>query len=187
MVFTSWAFVAFFLCVLSALALVRSRTSRQLVILLTSIFFCGCWNKLYLFLLAAPSIIDYYSAIFIEASNQPRRGKFWVVVSLASNLGLLAYFKYANFFLSNFSTWFGRNFKAGHSASDRHLVLHVQNSQLHHQCIPSRPSRLSRLVEVCDVCHLLSRVDRGPYHSRFRLSAANDAIAVALRQARHRA
>jgi alginate O-acetyltransferase complex protein AlgI len=69
-VFTSWAFVAFFLCVLSALALVRSRTSRQLVILLASIFFYGYWNKLYLFLLAAPSITDYYCAIFIEAFNR---------------------------------------------------------------------------------------------------------------------
>ena len=110
-VFTSWAFVGFFLCVLSALALVRSRTSRQLIILVASIFFYGYWNKLYLLLLAAPSIIDYNCAILIEASNQPRRRKFWVVVSLASNLGLLAYFKYANFFLSNIATWFGRDFE----------------------------------------------------------------------------
>jgi len=58
-VFTSWAFVAFFLCVLGALALARSRTSRQLIILLSSIFFYGYWNKLYLLLLAAPSVIDY--------------------------------------------------------------------------------------------------------------------------------
>ena len=111
MVFTSWAFVVFFLCVLGALTLFRSRTSRQLVILLSSIFFYGYWNKLYLLLLAAPSVIDYYCAIFIEASDKPRRRKFWVVVSLVSNLGLLAYFKYASFFLSNLATWFGRDFK----------------------------------------------------------------------------
>jgi alginate O-acetyltransferase complex protein AlgI len=78
---------------------------------IASIFFYGYWNKLYLLLLAAPSIIDYYCAILIEASNHPRRWNLWVVVSLASNLGLLAYFKYANFCLSNFATWFGRDFK----------------------------------------------------------------------------
>lgn len=107
MVFTSWAFVAFLAVVLAGLSAARTREQRQLLILLASIYFYGYWQPWYLLLLATPSAIDYVCALRIEASDVPRVRKRWLLVSLVTNLGLLGYFKYANFFVANVSALFG--------------------------------------------------------------------------------
>jgi alginate O-acetyltransferase complex protein AlgI len=62
--------------------------------------FYGSWNARYLLLLATPSIIDYYCALGIEATETPKLRKTILLFSICSNLGLLAYFKYTNFLLS---------------------------------------------------------------------------------------
>jgi alginate O-acetyltransferase complex protein AlgI len=103
MVFTSVTFVLFLSAVLIALATARNRDQRQAVLLVASIFFYGYWRWSYLVLLAIPTVIDYVCAICIEDSSSQRRKRSWVAVSVVSNLGLLAYFKYANFFLRSIS------------------------------------------------------------------------------------
>ena len=109
MVFTSLVFVKFFFLVLVALAICRTRWQRQLAILLASMVFYGYWNVRYLLLLATPSVIDYFCALRISGTEDPKRRKFWLVLSIVSNLGLLGYFKYANFFLQSFGKLFGRD------------------------------------------------------------------------------
>jgi alginate O-acetyltransferase complex protein AlgI len=110
MVFTSWAFVLFFLAVLLVLRLMPSRWTRQLAILLASICFYGYWNKWYLLLLATPSVIDYVCSLRIEDATDPRTRKLWLWISIVTNLGLLGYFKYANFFLDNSAHLLGKPF-----------------------------------------------------------------------------
>ena len=46
-----------------------------------------------------PGDRDYLLARGIQASTSPRTRKLFLAASLAGNLGLLCYFKYANFFL----------------------------------------------------------------------------------------
>jgi alginate O-acetyltransferase complex protein AlgI len=103
MVFTSWAFVKFLVLVLIGLRLLRNRTARQFLLLVASAFFYAYWNPWYLGVLLTPSIIDYFTAIKIEDSHDEKVRKRWLTISLVTNLGLLAYFKYTNFFLDNFS------------------------------------------------------------------------------------
>ena len=73
----------------------------------------------------------------------PARGRpcasCYVVVSIVANLGLLCYFKYANFFLDSLdeacrlaASLDGRHrARAGHHPAGRHLVLHLRGHQLH--------------------------------------------------------
>jgi alginate O-acetyltransferase complex protein AlgI len=112
MVFTSLVFVEFFVIVLVVLAICRTRWQRQLAILLASVIFYGYWNPWYLFLLATPSVIDYVCALRLSETEDPARRKFWVMCSVVSNLGLLGYFKYANFFAQNFAKLFGKDIPA---------------------------------------------------------------------------
>src|SRR5947209_12793282 len=112
MVFTTWTFVVFFAAVLTALSLARTRTMRQLVLLLSSCFFYAWWKPIYLLLLLTPSVIDYVSALRIEETDDEKRRKAWVTFSIVTNLALLAYFKYTNFFLSNIYELLGRPFHA---------------------------------------------------------------------------
>jgi alginate O-acetyltransferase complex protein AlgI len=101
MVFTSVHFLKFFAAFLCLFSIARNRRQRQMVILGASVVFYGSWNVRYLLLLATPSIIDYYCALGIEASNSRRVRKAILWASVCSNLGLLAYFKYTNFLLSS--------------------------------------------------------------------------------------
>jgi len=107
MIFTSWSFFWFFLAVVVGLRLLPSRRARQVFILLSSLFFYASWKAPYLLLLAAPSCIDYICALRIAAADTPRRRRAYLIVSIFSNLALLGYFKYTNFFLSTTCHIFG--------------------------------------------------------------------------------
>jgi alginate O-acetyltransferase complex protein AlgI len=107
-VFTSFAFLKFFVVVLIGLWLMPNRGLRQLLILIASCFFYAYWKPAFLLLLLTPSVIDYWCSIRIEDTDDPRRRRFWLLFSIISNLGLLAYFKYFNFFIDNFGALLGR-------------------------------------------------------------------------------
>src|SRR3954467_14381053 len=101
MVFTSWAFLLFFAVVLAAITAAPRRSARQLVILLASVYFYSFWDYRFILLLATPSIVDYVCAIRISDASDKAARKRWLILSLVTNLGLLAYFKYTNFFIDN--------------------------------------------------------------------------------------
>lgn len=102
MVFSNPWFFAFLGVTLGLLALPISLTARKRVLTVMSALFYAAWDARYLALLAAISVVDYFCARRIEdAREQGGRGRGWVVASVVSNLGTLAYFKYTNFFLEN--------------------------------------------------------------------------------------
>ena len=107
MSFVSWQFVAFFAAVLAGLRLMPTRSSRQLLLLVANVVFYGSGTTWHLLVLGAPAIIDYACALRIEDSRGERERRQWLLVSLVSNLGLLAYFKYANFFADNIAALLG--------------------------------------------------------------------------------
>ena len=52
-------------------------------------------------LIALSTVVDFLVGIRIEEAPEKARKKRWLWVSLAVNLGILGYFKYANFFIEN--------------------------------------------------------------------------------------
>lgn len=78
-------------------------------LLVSSLFFYGWWNPIYLALLV-PSIIFNYLVGFRLAhpSNLTtlRKRKWILIFGISINLAVLAYFKYANFFLDNLDSLF---------------------------------------------------------------------------------
>lgn len=107
MTFVSISFVIFFIVVVLGLRLAPSRNLRQWLLLLASLWFYASWKPVYLLVLAAPILIDYFCAIRIEESADATVRKAWLATGVASNLLLLAYFKYANFFLNNIAVLSG--------------------------------------------------------------------------------
>src|SRR6266568_1238807 len=103
MIFTSIPFLWFFLVILIGLCVLQRRDHRQALILAGSIFFYAQSRLSHLLILAAPSLIDYVCAKRIEDAVRQSARKRWLLASLTTNLGLLAYFKYANFFIANVS------------------------------------------------------------------------------------
>jgi alginate O-acetyltransferase complex protein AlgI len=99
MLFCSQAFLLFFAAVFLTYWALPWQRGRVLLLLAASFYFYACWNKWLALIVVASTTLDYCLARGIEASSGPRRRRALVVVSIVANLGLLCYFKYANFFL----------------------------------------------------------------------------------------
>jgi len=54
----------------------------------------------YLLILVFTIIVDYFAGLYIERSSGPRR-KLFLIASICANVGVLAFFKYFNFFNAN--------------------------------------------------------------------------------------
>jgi alginate O-acetyltransferase complex protein AlgI len=107
MIFSSPRFLVFLAVVLGVLALLPGRDMRKRFLALASCFFYAAWDWRYLGLLLLVSLIDYYCALRIYANTVSRMRKLWLGASIFSNLGILAYFKYCNFFIGNINAFTG--------------------------------------------------------------------------------
>jgi len=77
--------------------------SQNILLLASSYIFYGWWDWRFLSLIIFSSFLDYFVGLFIFKEKCKKRKKYWLLVSLFSNLGLLAIFKYYNFFVDSFS------------------------------------------------------------------------------------
>src|SRR5437867_9283366 len=75
----------------------RNRTARLLWLTLASYYFYAYWNYKFLALIIASTAIDYFVGPKIYAEQNSRMRRVWLSISLLSNLGGLAFFKYYNF------------------------------------------------------------------------------------------
>src|SRR4051812_27617710 len=107
MSFVSLQFVGFFLVVLAGLTLMPTRTARQAFLLVANAVFYGMGTPWFLLVLAVPSLVDYACAIRIENSADEATRRRWLVLSLVISLGILVYFKYANFFVDTIAALVG--------------------------------------------------------------------------------
>lgn len=104
MLFNTPIFFIFLGLVLSIFLLLKSHPKLRMTwILLSSYFFYGYWEWTFLGLIVLSTGIDYFTALQIEKTPIGERKKQWLLLSLFTNLGILFYFKYANFFIDSFS------------------------------------------------------------------------------------
>jgi len=102
MSFNSSQFVFLFLVVFFAYwAISRTRNLRFVLLLAASYVFYMSWDARFIVLILASTLLDYYLGGAIHRSEQPGRRRLCLILSLVGNLGLLAYFKYFNFFAEN--------------------------------------------------------------------------------------
>jgi len=90
-------FLLFFAVFLAAYLPARgTRFAIPVIVVFSSIFY-GCWNWKFLPLLWVTIIVDYSLGNLVAATADPRKRRWLVAASVATNLGILAYFKYWNF------------------------------------------------------------------------------------------
>ena len=89
---------------LVTLAYWRLRWRQQNVVLLVASYvFYGWWDPRFLALIAASTIVDFYCAKAIARSDDSKRRRALLTLSLVINLGFLGAFKYFNFFMDSFA------------------------------------------------------------------------------------
>lgn len=105
MLFNSYQFLLFFTAV-TAVYFTLPHKYRWLLLLISSCIFYMYFVPVYIVILGATIVVDYFAGRLIE-KNQDRRRRLWLILSLCANIGVLAVFKYYNFINENISALLG--------------------------------------------------------------------------------
>jgi len=113
MLFSSGTFWALFLVFMPVYGMLRRRFWQMVVFVVAfSFFFYYKSSGIFVCLLGATSAVDWLLSKAIARPGASRRvRRLCVAASLLTSLGILAYFKYANFFLWNINAMVGSNFQ----------------------------------------------------------------------------
>ena len=104
MTFTTLTFLLFLPLVFAVHWLLPTRRLQNLSLLSASYVFYGWWDWRFCALMLASCLVDYTIGVQLMRTEGQRRRKLLLGLSLATNLGLLAVFKYYNFFAESFQT-----------------------------------------------------------------------------------
>ena len=107
MLFSGIPFLYYFLPIVLILYFIVPSKGRNLVLLLSSLFFYGWGESKYVFLMLTIIGCGYVLGIFIEKYREKKAGKILLFFVVLIDVGVLAYFKYADFFIENFNSLTG--------------------------------------------------------------------------------
>jgi len=110
MLFNSFDFLFFFPIVTIVYYLLRQNV-RWFWLLAASCYFYMFFVPVYILVLAGTIVIDYFVGIYLEKVKLGNK-RTLLVISIIANVGILAVFKYYNFFIDNITTtiaWLGWN------------------------------------------------------------------------------
>ena len=111
LIFNSGLFLFLFFGFLSVFILLRKqRIARAVWTILFSLFFYYKSSGFYFWILIVSTLVDYTLGIYIYNAKKTKR-LLYLIISLVSNLGILIYFKYTNFFI-DIINGFGANYKS---------------------------------------------------------------------------
>ena len=105
MLFNSIEFIIFFPIVVAAYFALNPRY-RWVLLLIASYYFYMCWNYKYIILILISTVIDYFAALGMSRTTAKARKNLLLILSLTTNLSLLIFFKYLNFFGENINALF---------------------------------------------------------------------------------
>ncbi|MBP6697696.1 MAG: MBOAT family protein, partial [Flavobacteriales bacterium] len=109
MLFNSLAFAAFLPLVFALYWALRQRLRAQNIVLIAAGFlFYGWWDPRFLLLLIATSLTDYFVALALGRTPDPKKRRWLLAMSLIGNLGTLGTFKYFDFFSHQFADLMAR-------------------------------------------------------------------------------
>ena len=107
MVFSGAVFLYAFLPLTLAVYALAPQRGRNAVLLIASLLFYAFGEPVYVLLLLLSSVSNWALSLCIERRRGTRTAKLALAVSVLLNLGLLGFFKYADFFLTTVNGLFG--------------------------------------------------------------------------------
>jgi alginate O-acetyltransferase complex protein AlgI len=112
LIFSTPAFWLFFLFVLAGYTfLYKKLFIRNAYLFLFSLFFYFKSGGLFLFLLIFVTLIDFTCGLLIHHARTRFMRRFFVLLSIISNIGILAYFKYTGFFVEAINELLGTDYR----------------------------------------------------------------------------
>ena len=105
MLFTTIEFLVFFVFVISVISTIRYRKFQHTLLLSASYFFFFFSSNYLLALLIFSTLLDFYAGRAIWNNKNIRTKKIILALSLAGNIGLLGFFKYADFGITQLNSF----------------------------------------------------------------------------------
>jgi D-alanyl-lipoteichoic acid acyltransferase DltB (MBOAT superfamily) len=108
MLFNSYQFAFFLPIVFTLYWFVFNRSTRlqNFFLVVAGYVFYGWWDWRFLFLIAFSTLFYFSIGILLENTSHEKKRKLLFLASCLVNIGLLAFFKYFNFFIDNFISLF---------------------------------------------------------------------------------
>ncbi|GAA0178176.1 MBOAT family protein [Clostridium sediminicola] len=111
MVFSSLVFLFIFLPIVLFIYIIAPKKIKNIVLLTASLIFYAWGEPTYIFLMIFSSVVDYIHGLLIEKFRQnDKKARIVVLSSVIINLGLLSFFKYSDFLISNINFLFSTDF-----------------------------------------------------------------------------
>lgn len=107
MLFSSIPFLYYFLPVVLTLYFIVPQKLKNLVLLVSSLFFYGWGEPRYVIIMSVAIVTGYVFGRLIEVFRGKGLSKVFLVLSVLSAVAILGYFKYADFFIANFNALTG--------------------------------------------------------------------------------
>lgn len=104
MLFSSIPFLYYFLPITIIVYLVSPKALKNTVLALVSFIFYAWGEPRYVVIMIAAVIASYVFGLLTEKDSDNWRAKLWLILSLTVGFGMLCYFKYVDFFITNFNT-----------------------------------------------------------------------------------
>lgn len=103
MLFNSFEFLIFLIVVFGLYWFVFNKKIKQqnVLLLLASYTFYGWWDYRFLSLIFLSTVVDYFVALRMQDTTIKSQRKLLLGISMAFNIGFLAFFKYFNFFVDS--------------------------------------------------------------------------------------
>src|SRR5690606_8212154 len=147
MLFNSLSFVVFLVIVL---ALYYSKlfnwTNKKRMLLFASYVFYGLWNPPLVVLLWISTMVDWVAGKKLAEEEHQGRRKMWLLFSMFVNLGFLAFFKYRDCMLDNFTS-IVNSYGYGYQAQPMDIILPMGISVYTFQTMSSTLDMYNRKTE----------------------------------------
>ena len=107
MVFSSLTFLLLFLPAALLLYYAAPRKLKNGVLFLCSLVFYAWGEPVYVCIMLFSTVLDYTCGRLVERYRGTKKQKIGLIVSICVNVGLLAFFKYTDFFIGTVNSVFG--------------------------------------------------------------------------------
>jgi len=103
MLFSGIPFLFYFLPIVLIIYFIVPHKAKNIVLLISSLFFYGWGESKYVFLMLFIIAIGYILGLLIEKYRKQKSGKIFLTLAVLTDVAVLGYFKYADFFIDNFN------------------------------------------------------------------------------------
>jgi len=121
--FNSFEFGGFFLVVFAVYLVLPHRWQNRMLLVASYVFY-GAWDWRFLSLIFLSTCLDFWVGRRLGATDDPKRRKRYLALSLFGNFSALGFFKYFDFFVENF-VHLMQSVGISLSAPSLHIILPV--------------------------------------------------------------